>query len=107
MVGGHSADAALAKISVDRPDQPDLIISDYRLAGGKTGIDAIKRLHVAVGSTIPAFLISGDTAPERLRDASENGFHLLHKPVPPMRLRAVVNQLLNAPPMGITAPAAE
>ena len=41
---------------------------------------------------IPAFLISGDTAPERLRDASESALHLLHKPVPPMRLRAMLNQ---------------
>ena len=43
---------------------------------------------------IPAFLISGDTAPERLREARESGHHLLHKPVRPMPLRAMVSQLL-------------
>jgi DNA-binding NarL/FixJ family response regulator len=31
---------------------------------------------------LPALLISGDTAPERLREASAAGLRLLHKPVP-------------------------
>jgi len=32
-------------------------------------------------------------APERLRDAKDKGYILLHKPVDPMRLRAVMHQL--------------
>ena len=48
----------------------------------------------ALRSPIPAFLISGDTDPERLRDARAGGYHLLHKPVRPMALRAMVSQLL-------------
>jgi CheY-like chemotaxis protein len=73
---------------------PDLIISDYRLADGTNGIQAIERLRKALRAPVPAFLISGDTAPERLREASASGYYLLHKPVLPMTLRAVVNQLL-------------
>ena len=42
--------------------------------------------------------MSGDTAPERLREAQESGYHLLHKPVRPMRLRAMLNQMLKTPP---------
>jgi hypothetical protein len=42
---------------------------------------------------MPAFLITGDTAPERLREAA-SGFHLLHKPVQLMALRAMVNRFL-------------
>src|SRR5262249_58574447 len=74
--------------------QPDLIISDYRLGDGRTGFDVIERLRKAFGAQIPAFLISGDTAPERLRDARASGYYLLHKPVLPMTLRSVVSQLL-------------
>ena len=85
--------AALTAV-VTQGRRPDLIISDYRLAHGKTGFEAIERLHSACGSRIPAFLISGDTAPERLREASASGYHLLHKPVMPMTLRAMVSQLL-------------
>jgi CheY-like chemotaxis protein len=76
--------------------EPDLVIADYRLRNGETGFKAIERIRAELGTTIPAFLISGDTAPERLRDAREKGLHLLHKPVPPMRLRALVNQLVRA-----------
>jgi len=43
---------------------------------------------------IAGILISGDTAPERLRDAKDKGYVLLHKPVDPMQLRAVMHQLL-------------
>ena len=75
---------------------PDLIISDYRLADGKTGIEAIERLRSEFASPVPAFLISGDIDPERLREAHERGYHLLHKPVDPMVLRAMCNQLLKA-----------
>jgi len=74
--------------------QPDLIISDYRLGDGRTGFDVIERLRSSFGAHIPAFLISGDTAPERLREARASGYYLLHKPVLPMTLRSVVSQLL-------------
>ena len=77
--------------------RPDAVVSDYRLGGGTTGIDAIERLRGAMGAAIPAFLISGDTSPERLRDARVSGYDLLHKPVPPMALRAMLNRLLKAP----------
>lgn len=93
VVAAGSEQAAFSEISAER-QRPDLIIADYRLANGMTGIQAIKRLREAIGVPVPAFLISGDTAPERLREASENGYLLLHKPVAPMRLRAVLNQLL-------------
>jgi CheY-like chemotaxis protein len=74
--------------------QPDLIISDYLLAEGKSGIDAIECLRTAFGSRVPAFLVSGDISPERLHEARAGGFHLQHKPVEPMVLRAMMNQLL-------------
>jgi signal transduction histidine kinase/CheY-like chemotaxis protein len=89
-----SGDAALACLG-QNGEPPDLIISDSALANGKTGTDAIRRLRQAVGAPVPAFLITGDTAPERLREASAAGFHVLHKPVAPMALRATLNSLLN------------
>jgi two-component system, sensor histidine kinase len=90
-----SENGALARLA-ELGQQPDLIISDHRLADGKTGIEAIDRLRGEVGIAVPAFLISGDTGPERLRDARASGYHLLHKPVTPMRLRAMLNRLLKA-----------
>jgi two-component system, sensor histidine kinase len=88
-----SGAAALARLAHDRV-RPDLIISDSRLAGGESGIDAVQRVRVAAGVPIPALIITGDTAPERLREASAGGFPLLHKPVSPMALRTALNRLL-------------
>jgi signal transduction histidine kinase/CheY-like chemotaxis protein len=90
-----SGDAALARLKEDGA-RPDLIISDSRLADGETGLDAIARLRAAAGMPIPALVITGDTAPERLREASAAGFPLLHKPVSPMALRTALNRLLKA-----------
>ena len=92
VVTAASPETALAAIA--GREAPDLIISDFRLADGKSGISAIAELRDAFGAAIPAFLISGDTAPERLREARESGHHLLHKPVRPMALRAMLSRLL-------------
>jgi len=75
----------------------DLIISDDRLGGGQTGSQAIAFLRGELGAAIPAFLISGDTDPERMRQARARGLLLLHKPVPPLALRNAVNRLLGQP----------
>ena len=96
VVSADSASAALEVLGHD--SRPDLIISDYRLSNGRTGIETIEELRAALRSPIPAFLISGDTDPERLRDARAGGYHLLHKPVRPMALRAMVSQLWRQEP---------
>jgi CheY-like chemotaxis protein len=88
-----SGATALASVA-DGGGQPDLIISDLRLADGESGIEVIERLRKALGVPVPAFVISGDTAPERLREASTGGYHLLQKPVSPMTLRTTLNRLL-------------
>ena len=92
VITAASDESALIQLA-ERAQRPDLIISDYHLANGKTGIEAIERIDAALGMAIPTILISGDTAPERLRDARDKGYTLLHKPVDPMRLRAVMHQL--------------
>jgi CheY-like chemotaxis protein/anti-sigma regulatory factor (Ser/Thr protein kinase) len=87
-------------ISVDglarHPERPDLIVSDFRLPQGKTGIEIIESLRRAYNAQIPAFLISGDTNTEPQREARARGLQLLHKPITPMALRAMFNQILKA-----------
>jgi signal transduction histidine kinase/CheY-like chemotaxis protein len=86
-------DEALAGVA-DRERPPDLVVSDYHLSGGKTGIEVIEGLRRTFSAEIPAFLVSGDTNPELLRQARASGYHLLHKPVDPMTLRAIVSYVL-------------
>jgi CheY-like chemotaxis protein len=61
--------------------QPDVVISDYRLREHRTGIEAIGALRQLLGGQLPALLITGDTGPERLREAVASGIPVLHKPV--------------------------
>lgn len=76
--------------------RPDLVICDHRLADGENGIEAVARLRAAIGE-VPALLITGETAPDRLAEARASGLVLLHKPIAGGRLRAAVTRLL-APP---------
>jgi CheY-like chemotaxis protein len=79
-----SADEALEALT----EQPAAIIADYRLREHQTGDEAIRRIHAAWDQAIPAMIVTGDTAPERLRLATQSGIALRHKPVSPSRLRA-------------------
>jgi signal transduction histidine kinase/CheY-like chemotaxis protein len=90
VVAAESERAVLARLE---GKVPDLIISDFHLQDGRTGIDAIAALRDALGRPIPAFLISGDITQQRLRETGTST-HLLHKPVNPMALRAIMSGLL-------------
>jgi CheY-like chemotaxis protein len=72
---------------------PDLIVSDYRLRGEETGIQVVARLREEFNADIPALIITGDTGPDRLREAQASGLHILHKPLNPAKLRALIASL--------------
>ncbi|MBT9490883.1 MAG: hybrid sensor histidine kinase/response regulator [Paucibacter sp.] len=73
--------------------RPDIVLSDLRLRGGDDGISALRSLRSALPG-LPAVLISGDTAPERLREAHAAGLVLLHKPVLEAQLLAAIRSAL-------------
>jgi CheY-like chemotaxis protein len=72
---------------------PDAIIVDFRLRGGRTGPEAIGNLTNELGREIAALIVTGDTAPERLREAKACGYQLVHKPVQPAMLRAFLTNV--------------
>ncbi len=75
--------------------QPDIILADYRLRDNETGIEAIGKVHsLYSAATIPAIIITGDTAPDRIREAKMSGYKILHKPVHPHELRALLAEML-------------
>ncbi len=73
---------------------PDLILCDYRLRDGHTGIEAVQLLRDAFGAQIPAALLTGDTAPETIREIQAVDLPVLHKPLKPAKLRAFLSHLL-------------
>jgi CheY-like chemotaxis protein/anti-sigma regulatory factor (Ser/Thr protein kinase) len=60
--------------------RPDIVLADFRLREGDDGVSAVRTLRNALPG-LPAVLITGDTAPERLREAHAAGLVPLHKPV--------------------------
>lgn len=64
----------------------DVIVADLRLRQQEDGIDTVRRLRSRLGH-VPALLLSGDTAPERLREAQASGLPFLHKPVSAEKLK--------------------
>ena len=67
--------------------RPDLIVCDYRLSHGTTGVDAIESVRNAF--EIPALLISGDVN-SPFSETIPEGYSLLQKPVKAETFRAAL-----------------
>jgi len=85
-----AAVTAWADGSGTAPEPPDLLIVDYRLEVGRTGIDAIRALRQRFGARIPAIIVTGSTMTGHESEAQEHDFHVLIKPVVPNKLRAMI-----------------
>jgi CheY-like chemotaxis protein/anti-sigma regulatory factor (Ser/Thr protein kinase) len=84
-----SADEAVV-LAIEHTREIDLLLSDYRLGGNTTAVQAIAAVHACLGRNVPTFILTGDTSPQRILEASELGFPLLHKPVNADALRAAL-----------------
>ena len=83
---GHGALAALAGYG----DRAVLVLCDMWLGNDENGIDLLRKMDNLTTARVSGILISGDTGPKTQMAAIEAGYPLLHKPVAPARLRAVV-----------------
>jgi CheY-like chemotaxis protein/two-component sensor histidine kinase len=72
---------------------PDLILSDFRLRAGETGLQTLRQLRAALGKQTPACLMSGDTEPELIQSCRDADVPLLHKPVRPAKLRTLIRRM--------------
>jgi CheY-like chemotaxis protein len=88
VVSAESYDDAVTRLATSGTGRrPDLIVCDYHLSKGATGIDAVKQLRRAF--EIPALLITGEGGSPP-SDASTGGYHLLHKPLNAEAFRAAL-----------------
>jgi len=72
----------------------EMVVTDFRLARRVTGVDIIHAVFESIGRAIPAIIITGDTSTEGINAASSSGFRVMHKPLDPHELQA----LIDAPP---------
>jgi signal transduction histidine kinase/ActR/RegA family two-component response regulator len=76
----------------------DLILADYHLADDVDGLHAMQQLREELDALPPVVLITADGSSELKARARALGFPVLHKPVRPAALRAVLNARLHREP---------
>jgi two-component system, sensor histidine kinase len=70
---------------------PDLLLVDYRLPQGRTGLDALALLRAHWPALkLPAIVITGSSLGGHEDEALTHDYHLLIKPVLPNKLRAMI-----------------
>lgn len=75
---------------------PHLLLVDYRLPEGRTGIDALALLRARwPARRLPAIVITGSSLGGHEDEAVRHDYHLLIKPVLPNKLRAMIAFKLN------------
>lgn len=91
VMSATSGTAALQQLA-EIGEVPDIIVSDYRLRGEETGGDVVFDIRRSLARDIPAIILTGDIAPERLIDIKALGLPTLHKPCEPDDLRYLLAQ---------------
>ena len=71
--GGQVLAASTREMALDRLGRadrvPDLIVADYQLAEGDTGVELIEAIRHEFNAQIPALLLTADTSQDRAREA--------------------------------------
>lgn len=93
VVTAGTADEAQTLVANDAA-KLDLLIIDYRLSNNISGIDVARDIQQGLTYSLAVLIVTGDTGPDRLREADASGYPLLHKPVQPAKLRSTLNYLL-------------
>ena len=85
---------ALAVIGHDDP--PDVILADYNLDNGDTGIGAIKALRAVAGQEIPAVMVTAQRGPGPALATATLGVPLVEKPVRADELGAILLRAISS-----------
>jgi len=94
VIAANSQEQAIEQLAA-HPEKITLLIIDYRLEDNVSGLDVAKNLQDHLGYPFEVLMITGDTGPERLREANASGYPLLHKPVVPAKLRSTLLYLIS------------
>ncbi|MBM3603380.1 MAG: hybrid sensor histidine kinase/response regulator [Alphaproteobacteria bacterium] len=75
-------------------EPPDVILADYHLENGDTGVQAIESLRAVSDRPVPAVMITAHRDPQIARTCAAMGVDLLEKPVRPFELGEMLGRLL-------------
>ena len=89
-----ACDEAEAVATIDALGRaPDVMLADYHLDEERNGIDLMNRLRTRHGQAIAGILITADQTEGVRLDARAHGYRVLHKPLRPAALRALLSRL--------------
>ena len=74
--------------------RPDIVIADYNLPGGLTGLQAVVRLRETLRREIPAIILTGDISTDTLAQDRQGGCLHLNKPANGEELTRLIRALL-------------
>jgi len=72
---------------------PDVVITDYRLRNNETGAEALALINKTCEREVPAIVITGDIAPQRLVEIDKLNLPVLHKPCNTVRLKGLLSSI--------------
>ncbi|GAA0711657.1 hybrid sensor histidine kinase/response regulator [Dokdonella soli] len=75
--------------------RPQLLVLDYHLDGGATGLELRARLGDSL-TELPCIIVTADHGEDVRRAVAAAGCHLLHKPLKPLALKSLMGRLLVA-----------
>jgi len=96
VVGAASRDEALEHIK-SQGFRPDLILSDYQLPMGYTGVEIVAEIAALLGFKPPTIMLTGDIADRHIGNAKMIADRTLSKPVDVNRLLREMETLLGKP----------
>ena len=75
--------------------QPDLMLTDYNLPGGLSGLQLASKLRTELQRDVPVIILTGDISTDTLRDIALQHCAQLNKPVKLRELTQVIQRLLS------------
>lgn len=72
---------------------PEALIVDYRLRDHQTGTAALEAINKKLNRTLPSLIITGDTAPEKVKELEDSDLPFLHKPIEAKALLSFLNKV--------------
>ncbi|ULG67736.1 hybrid sensor histidine kinase/response regulator [Marinobacterium sediminicola] len=76
----------------------DLLIADYHLDDGATGIELVRDILQQRSDTPPVLMITANYSNELKQEVKEQGYLLMNKPIRPLKLKATLAHLLQGRP---------
>lgn len=94
VICARSLEEALQQLPRATEAHPDIMLVDYHLDKGQTGINTMRAVKEHLGIALPGVLITADFSDEVKEQALDEGYRYLRKPVNPGALRSLISKTM-------------